>query len=184
MSGKYKIAAVGLVQWGDPDQQQSDSTPIQKNLIRNFDFQLSIMSTTYRVNANDLDEKFLNNLKNLFKDKQIEIHVVEEDATEYILSTEANRDRLLKALEDIESGKELIKVDIDKLWCDKFYFIRLPSTISYSLQKLFEAAPKDCWTNSGYSKISFWRNRKTWATKISVEGILVSQNNWRASPAV
>lgn len=73
------------------------------------------MSTTYRVNANDLDEKFLNNLKNLFKDKQIEIHVVEEDATEYILSTEANRDRLLKALEDIESGKELIKVDIDKL---------------------------------------------------------------------
>ncbi|HYV93994.1 MAG TPA: hypothetical protein VE978_19610 [Chitinophagales bacterium] len=73
------------------------------------------MSTTYRVNANDLDEKFLDNLKNLFRDKQIEIHVVEEDVTEYATSTAANRDRLLKAIEDIESGKELIKVDIDKL---------------------------------------------------------------------
>jgi len=87
----------------------------RKNQICNFGFQLSNMSTTYRVNANDLDEKFLDNLKNLFRDKQIEIHVVEEDVTEYATSTAANRDRLLKAIEDIESGKELIKVDIDKL---------------------------------------------------------------------
>jgi antitoxin YefM len=72
------------------------------------------MTTSIKIKANELDDRLINKLKSLFKDKEIEIRVIEESDTEYLQSTSANRERLLKAINDIESGKELIKVDIDK----------------------------------------------------------------------
>ncbi len=71
------------------------------------------MYTVYRLNANELDSKFLKSLKSLFKDKEIEIAVCktverEEDETAYLLRSPANRDRLLKALENVSQRRELI----------------------------------------------------------------------------
>ncbi len=73
------------------------------------------MKSIYRLNANDLDEKFIQSLKALFKDKDIEIIVNEVDETAYLLKWEANRERLLKAVENVEKGENLIETQIGDL---------------------------------------------------------------------
>ena len=73
------------------------------------------MNSIYRLNANDLDEKFIQSLKALFKDKDIEIIVNEVDETAYLLQSEANRERLLKAVENVEKGENLVEAQIGDL---------------------------------------------------------------------
>lgn len=73
------------------------------------------MHTTYRLNVNELDEKFIQSLKTLFKDKEIEILVSEVDETAYLLRSKANRERLLRAIENIEKGENLVEVRIGDL---------------------------------------------------------------------
>lgn len=73
------------------------------------------MKSIYRLNANDLDEKFIQSLKALFKDKDIEIIVNKVDETAYLLKWEANRERLLKAVENVEKGENLIETQIGDL---------------------------------------------------------------------
>lgn len=78
------------------------------------------MYTIYRLNADDLDDNFVQSLKALFKNKQIEIAVsevsqVEEDETDYLLSHPANRKYLLKSIENISKGENLVTVDLEKL---------------------------------------------------------------------
>ncbi len=69
------------------------------------------MYTVYRTKAADLDEQFLAGLKAAFQGKEIEIAVSEVDETEYLLRSPANRDRLLRAVEEIDSGQNLIVPD-------------------------------------------------------------------------
>jgi len=69
------------------------------------------MYTIYRTSADELDESFLDGLKTAFKGKQIEIAVYETDETEYLLRSPANRERLLKAVEDIEQQQNVITPD-------------------------------------------------------------------------
>lgn len=73
------------------------------------------MHTTYHLNANELDEKFIESLKALFRDKDIEIVVSEVDETAYLLRTEANKERLLKAVANVEKGENLVEVKIGDL---------------------------------------------------------------------
>lgn len=73
------------------------------------------MYTTYRLNVNELDEKFIQSLKTLFKDKEIEILVSEVDETAYLLRSKANRERLLRAIENIEKGENLVEVRMGDL---------------------------------------------------------------------
>lgn len=70
------------------------------------------MQTVYRLKAEELDTRFLESLKMLFHDRDIEIVVTEVDETSYLLRSEANKKRLLDAIEDIEHGRNLIEVDI------------------------------------------------------------------------
>lgn len=75
------------------------------------------MYTLYRLNADDLDEGFLQSLKTLFKGQTIEIAVsgaedASEDETAYLLRDPANRKRLLEALENARRG-ELVSVVLD-----------------------------------------------------------------------
>lgn len=65
------------------------------------------MHTTDRLHANELDEKFIESLKALFGDKDIEIMVSEVDETAYLLRSEANKERLLKAIENFEKRENL-----------------------------------------------------------------------------
>ena len=65
------------------------------------------MDAIYHVKADELDQRFLDALKELFKDKEIEIAVSERDETAYLLRSPANRERLLRAIADVESSHNL-----------------------------------------------------------------------------
>jgi antitoxin YefM len=73
------------------------------------------MHTTYRLNASELDQGFLDALKATYQGKEIEIVVYEVDETAYLMASEANRKRLLKAMENIKNRSNLIEVDIESL---------------------------------------------------------------------
>jgi antitoxin YefM len=73
------------------------------------------MYTVYHLKADELDNQFLEALKTLFKDKTIEIVVTEVDETAYLLHSDANRERLLQAIENVNNGENLVKVELDTL---------------------------------------------------------------------
>jgi antitoxin YefM len=76
------------------------------------------MQTTYRLNAGELDEKFLQSVKALFTrpDEEIEITIsAVHDDTAYLLSSEANRRHLELALQDAAAGQNLTDVPAEKL---------------------------------------------------------------------
>jgi antitoxin YefM len=69
------------------------------------------MQTVYQVNADDLNEDFLEGLKTTFRHKEIEIVVYERDETAYLLSSPENRRRLLEAIADVEQGRNIVVPD-------------------------------------------------------------------------
>ena len=73
------------------------------------------MHTVYRLNANELDQRFINVLKATFPDKEIEIVVYEVDETAYLMASEANRKKLIRAIENVKSGSNLIEVDVKNI---------------------------------------------------------------------
>ncbi len=75
------------------------------------------MYTLYKLNADELDDRFLESLKAQFQHKIIEISVCEaeqssEDETAYLLKSPANRERLLEAIANVKAGSNLISVDL------------------------------------------------------------------------
>lgn len=76
------------------------------------------MYVTYRLNASQLDQSFLDALKATFQNKEIEIVVYDVDETAYLMASEANRNKLLKAIDNIKARSNLIEVDIDACKCD------------------------------------------------------------------
>ena len=73
------------------------------------------MYTVYHLRADELDHQFLEALKTLFKDKTIEIVVTEVDETAYLLHSDANRARLLQAIQHVNDGENLVEVELDTL---------------------------------------------------------------------
>lgn len=73
------------------------------------------MYSIYRLNANDLDAEFVEGLKTLFKDKEIEIAVYEIDETDYLTRSEANKKRLLAAVKNVEQKDKLVEVNLADL---------------------------------------------------------------------
>lgn len=74
------------------------------------------MQSTYRVRADELTDDFVQALKVAYRDKEIEIVVSDVvDETDYLLSTEANREQLLGAIKDIEAGENLTSFSLDNL---------------------------------------------------------------------
>jgi hypothetical protein len=73
-----------------------------------------ILETTFRFKASDLNEQFIIALKTLFKDQEIEISVREfTDETEQLLSQPENEAFLTTAIEELNSKKNLVKVNGD-----------------------------------------------------------------------
>ncbi len=73
------------------------------------------MYTVYRLNASELDSQFVESLKALFKDKEIEITVSEVDETAYLLRSEANKARLVEAIRNVDNQTGLVEVNLDAL---------------------------------------------------------------------
>ncbi len=66
------------------------------------------MQTIYQINADELDQTILESIKTLFKNKEIEIVVSERDETAYLLRSPANREYLLRVIEDVEADRNVI----------------------------------------------------------------------------
>lgn len=62
------------------------------------------MQTIYQTNADELDQNLLDSIKALFKHKDIEIVISDPDETAYLLRSPANRERLLRAVRDVEES--------------------------------------------------------------------------------
>ncbi len=73
------------------------------------------MIATYKLNANELSIELWNSIKEAFKDKTVEIIVSETmDETEYLLSSLANKESLMKSMAQLESG-EVVRFSIEEL---------------------------------------------------------------------
>lgn len=73
------------------------------------------MRTIYRLKANELDDNFLEDLQKTYQDKEIEIIVYEVDETEYLFKSDINRQKLLKAKNNVELEDNLVKVNVELL---------------------------------------------------------------------
>jgi len=76
------------------------------------------MSTVINIHSDELDEHFIQAIKEMFRHKKLEIAIQEveyQDETEYLFSTEANKKHLLEAMERVERREGLIEVDLEEL---------------------------------------------------------------------
>lgn len=73
------------------------------------------MHISYRLNANELDNNFLESLKAAFQDKEIEIVVYESDETHFLLENPANKKRLLTAVENIQNRSNIVELNWESI---------------------------------------------------------------------
>ncbi|MBF0140656.1 MAG: hypothetical protein HQL74_10305 [Magnetococcales bacterium] len=78
------------------------------------------MSTIYRLHADELTVEFLEFLKEMYHNKNIEISICETttrepDETTYLLAHPANRSRLLSAIENVQQPGNRVIIDLDNL---------------------------------------------------------------------
>ncbi len=67
------------------------------------------MTSTYRLNVNELSMDLLSSIRAAFKDKEIVITVTEAiDETDYLVSSEKNKAQLHESLLSLEQGKGVI----------------------------------------------------------------------------
>ncbi len=66
------------------------------------------MINTYQIKADDINYDFFQNIKNTFKGKEIEISVDVYEKTKVNTNSLRNIEILLKRVEDVEAGKNLI----------------------------------------------------------------------------
>ncbi len=63
------------------------------------------MTTTYKLNVNELSMELISSIKAAFKDKIIEITVSEaQNETEYLLSSQANKKHLQNSTYSLKQG--------------------------------------------------------------------------------
>ena len=66
------------------------------------------MNTIFQINSDELDNKFIESIKTLFKNKRIIISIAEDiDETAYLLQSKNNAKRLFDALDEIKNKKNL-----------------------------------------------------------------------------
>ena len=64
------------------------------------------MNTVIQMHIDELDEKILKSLRKLFKDKRVTITISDlTDETNYLLSSESNRNHLLSSIEQANGNK-------------------------------------------------------------------------------
>lgn len=73
------------------------------------------MSTVYHLKASEINPSLIEEIKAKFGDKYISIIVFEGDETAYLLQSEINKIKLLKAIENAKQGRNLVEVNIEDL---------------------------------------------------------------------
>ncbi|MEN9523927.1 MAG: hypothetical protein RL065_2304 [Bacteroidota bacterium] len=74
------------------------------------------MYTTLQANIDELDNSFLQKIKELFKHQKVTITIQSEmdDDTEYLLSNPNNKKRIIESVEQAKNG-QTISLNIDDL---------------------------------------------------------------------
>lgn len=72
------------------------------------------MQAVYHTNVNELSLSFLEMLKKQFANAKVDIVIRHNDETDYLNSSEKNRELLEKAIQEVEQSK-LISKDIEDL---------------------------------------------------------------------
>ncbi|MCY7349674.1 MAG: hypothetical protein LH606_03290 [Cytophagaceae bacterium] len=72
------------------------------------------MTATFELSTEEWDEAFFKQVKTLFKSGRIRVSIEPEemDTTEYLMSTEANRNALEESIEQAQRG-EFIPFDLE-----------------------------------------------------------------------
>jgi hypothetical protein len=77
------------------------------------------MVATYKLHSTELTTDFLRILQDTFQNKEISLRVEEteddEDETEYLLSTTANREHLLAGIRAVETGTPYATMTIGEM---------------------------------------------------------------------
>lgn len=74
------------------------------------------MTATFELSVDEWNEEFFLQVKTLFKSGEIRgsVEPEEMDTTEYLLSNPANREHLMRAIENVRRGN-VVEVDVDEL---------------------------------------------------------------------
>jgi antitoxin YefM len=68
------------------------------------------METVFKLKAAELDKGFITSVKNLFKDREIEISIkLIQDETEFLFNNPVNKKHLLDAIKEVKKNKNLIR---------------------------------------------------------------------------
>ncbi|OHD82343.1 MAG: hypothetical protein A3J97_06945 [Spirochaetes bacterium RIFOXYC1_FULL_54_7] len=74
------------------------------------------MYTTYRLNADELSDTFIKAVRQTYKNRTIEIIIQEvQDETEYLLSSKANKEHLLRSIQNVANHTNLVQVHLEEL---------------------------------------------------------------------
>jgi hypothetical protein len=73
------------------------------------------MSTTFRLNADELEASFVEKIKQLFAHKDIAVTIYEEDETDRIRANPDLHRRLMEAADRADRREGLVNVDVDSL---------------------------------------------------------------------
>jgi antitoxin YefM len=74
------------------------------------------MQSTYRIHAGEFTDDLVQAIRVAYRDREIEIIISDDvDETDYLMSTPANRDHLLRAIENINNHTNLVQISSDDL---------------------------------------------------------------------
>jgi hypothetical protein len=69
------------------------------------------MTTVFHTTADELDESFIASVEAAFKGRPIEVTVTEDDETACLLRHPANRERLMRAIDEADAGENIVTPD-------------------------------------------------------------------------
>lgn len=76
------------------------------------------MDTLLRGNADEINASLVDFIRSTFKGKKVAVHIYEDnelDETEYLLSDPTGKEKLLKSVEEVNSGKGLKTYELSEL---------------------------------------------------------------------
>lgn len=69
------------------------------------------MQASFTLDSNELDYSFVDKLKEMFKNKRIELSITDTDDTEYLCASQNNKEFITTAIANIENGQNLVIAD-------------------------------------------------------------------------